>query len=169
MALRIGSQLRDAGLVVADVGQEVPLLKPVLKTLRAVRKLIDTVRNNEQALETLCERCTYITACLIVGHRRRRRRISRMLHVEPLENLVEEVERFVQRCQRRRSAFHRVLKASEVEKEIARLSSSADSLTSDVSLAGIAILVGRVDELKAHLVRSLFACFLCCLQLLVLE
>ena len=153
LALKIGLTAADAVSFVADLGEELPVIKPVLQTLKAVREKMETVRSNREQLIALHERCTYITACFI----EKCRGDSSELDVAPLERHVQEMEQFVLRCQHRRRVA-RWLKASKVKDEIARLNASADSLKSDMGLEGIAILVGKVNEIQAHLVRCSCTC-----------
>lgn len=148
LALRIGSNAADAISFVADLGEELPLLSPVLKTLKAIREKVKTVNSNREELETLEDRCTYITACVIV---KCRQNSSSGMNVTPLEDCVEATLKFVERCSRR-GRVSRVLKASSDRDEIAGLNAVVDRLTGDLGLAGIAVLEGKADDMKAMLV-----------------
>ena len=151
LALKIGSTAADAFLFVADLGEELPVVKPVLSTLKSIREKVETVKRNREELIVLHERCTYITACFIA----KCRGDSSELDVAPLERHAQEMEKFVMRCQRRRGVA-RWLKASETKNEIARLNADANTLKRDMGLEGIAILVGKMNEIKTYLVR--FSC-----------
>lgn len=140
LVLQIGSAAADALLFVADLGEELPFINPVLKTLRAVREKLETVKGNRRDLEALHERCTYITACVI----EKCRRSPSEFDVTPLVKCVEAVESMVERCGRR-GRLLRVLKAYTVRNEMAELNARMDRLTGDLGLAGIAILVSWFD------------------------
>ena len=148
LALRIGSNAADAVSFVAELGKELPFIKPLLQTLTAIREKVETVKNNRQELKALEERCTYVTACVVVKCRRNPR--SEM-DVTPLEGSVKDVSNFVERCCRR-GRVTRVLKASSDKDEIARLNAHVGRLTGDLGLAGIAVIEGKADEIKAMLV-----------------
>ena len=149
LALRIGSTAADTFSFMADLGEELPVVKPVLSTLKSIREKIDTVKSNREELIALHEKSSYITACFI----EKCRGVSSELDVAPLENHVQEMEKFVLYCQQRRGMARRWLKASETKGEIARLNAIADSLKSDMGLEGIAILVGKANEIQNYLVR----------------
>ncbi|CAM9897766.1 unnamed protein product [Ectocarpus fasciculatus] len=131
-----------------DLGEELPVVKPVFITLKAIRTTIETVKNNREELAALEERCTYITACFVVKCRLNE---SSEVDVAPLKDCVEAAKKFAERCSRR-GKVSRVLKASSDKSEIAGLNSRVDRLTADLGLAGIAILEGKVDEMKTTLV-----------------
>lgn len=151
LALRMGSNAADTVSFVAKLGEELPLISPVLKTLAAVREKVETVRSNQEELKALGQRCSYATACVVVKCRKNSR--SEM-DLTPLKDCVEAVWKFVERCSRR-SKVSRVLKASSDKDEIAGLHACVDRLTGDSGLAGIAVLEGKADDLKEMLV-SLF-------------
>ncbi|CAM9494876.1 unnamed protein product [Ectocarpus sp. 13 AM-2016] len=148
LALEISSTIADAVSCAVDLGEELPVVKPVFKTLKAIRTTVQTVKNNREELAALEQRCTYITACFVV-----KCRLSESdADVAPLKDCVEAAKNFAERC-RRRSKVSRVLKASSDKSEIAGLNSSVDRLTTDLGLAGIAVLEGKVDEMKKTLDR----------------
>eukprot|EP00752_Nemacystus_decipiens_P012273 g10879.t1 len=149
LALRIGSQGADAVSFVVELGEELPFISPVLKTLTAIRDKVGTVRSNREELEALKDRCTYVTACAVV--KCRQNAVSKM-DVTPLEDCVKGVWMFVERCSRR-GRVSRVLKASGDKDEIAGLNARVDRLTGDLGLAGIAVLEGKADDVKAMLER----------------
>lgn len=161
LALMIGSAAADAMLFLADLGEEFPLLQPVLKALKGIREKVETARSNPEELAALHERCTFITACFIVKCRHN----SSDLDVVPLEKCVKEVGNVVERCSRR-STVSRILKASSDKGEILRLQKRLGDLEGDLSLAGIATLVssslGRVASPcglpKRYSVQSLVCC-----------
>ncbi len=123
-------------LFVADLGEEFPLLQPVLKTLKGIREKIEAAKTNPEELAALHERCAFITACFIVKCRQN----SSDLDVAPLENCVKEIGNAVERCSRR-SAVSRILRASTDKADILRLKERLRELEGDLSLAGIATLV----------------------------
>lgn len=137
LAVKISSAAVDAILFVADLGEELPLVQPVLKTLRAINEKVETAKNNPEELAALHQRCAHITACFIV----KCRRDSSELDVAPLEDCIKAVEKVVGRCGRR-GMVSRVLKASRDKDEILRLKGRIRDLEGDLSLAGIAMLVG---------------------------
>lgn len=136
LAARMGSAAADAISFVTDLGEELPLLQPVLKTLKAIREKVEIAKSNREDLEALHQRCAHITACFIV----KCRRDSSELDVAPLEDCVQTVGRAVDRFSRR-GKLRRVLKASSDRDEILRLKERIGDLEGDLSLAGIATLV----------------------------
>lgn len=137
LALKIYSAAADAVSFVADLGEELPLVQPVLGTLRVIREKVDTAKSNPEELAALHQRCAHITACFVV----KCRRCSSELDVGPLVDCIDAVEKVVGRCSRR-GLVSRVLKASSDKDEILRLKERIGDLEGDLSLAGIAMLVG---------------------------
>eukprot|EP00903_Cladosiphon_okamuranus_P014794 g13705.t1 len=135
LALKIGSAAADAISFVADLGEELPLVQPVLKTLRVIDEKVKITKSNSEELAALHQRCVHITACFIV----KCRRVSSGLDVAPLEDCIKAVEKLVSCCSRR-STLSRVLKASSDKEEILRLKGRIRELEGDLSLAGIAML-----------------------------
>ena len=158
LALKIRSNAADAISLVAELGEELPVVSPVLKTLQAIREKIDTVRSNREALVALEERCTYVTACVVVKCRKNCRS---EIDLTPLKGCVEAVWNFVERCSRR-GRVSRVWKASSDKDEIAGLNACVDRLTGDMGLAGIVILEGKADNVTAMLVSSIASLLCCC-------
>lgn len=148
LALQIGSAASDAASLVADLGQELPLVQPVFNTLKAVQEKMGTVTSNREELTALYDRCAYITACVLVKCRRN----SSQLDTRPLEECFEAVGRLVECCGRR-GALSRVLTAESDRREIAGLHDRIGDITGDMDLAGIATVEGKVDDLKGLLVR----------------
>lgn len=66
LALKMGSAAVDVVSFLAELGEELPVISPVLKTLTTVREKVETVKSNQAELAALEERCSYITACVIV-------------------------------------------------------------------------------------------------------
>lgn len=155
LALMIGSNAADAISCAADLGEELPLLSPVFKTLKAIREKVETVNSNREELKALEERCTYMTACVVVKCRRNSRS---SIDVTPLKDRVEAAWKLVERCSRR-GRMSRVLKASSDNDGIAALNALVDRLAGDLGLAGIAVLEGKADKMKAMLVS--FADHIC--------
>lgn len=147
----MGSTAADALVFMAELGEKLPFLEPVLGTIKAIREKVDAVKRNREELEALEERCTYITACVIEKHRRVP---TSEMDVTPLKNCVEAVEAFVELCGRsnRRDRLRRILKASDDKDEIGRLNARVDRLTGDLQLANIVVVEGKVDNLRAFLV-----------------
>lgn len=160
IALRIGTNAADAISFAADLGEELPFIGPVLGTLKAIREKVETVKNNREELTALEVRCTYVTACVVV--KCRGNPLSE-IDVAPLEACVGAVRKFVERCGGR-GRVRRVLKASSDMDEIAGLNALVDRVTGALGMAGIAVLEGKADEMKAMLVSfalgylCLFAC-----------
>lgn len=148
LALRIGSNTADAILFVAELGEELPFIGPVLNTLKAIRQKVETVRSSPDDLRALKERCTYITACVVV---KSRRNDSSEMDVTPLEDCVGAVWKFVERCSRR-GKISRVLKASSDKDKITELNARVDRLTGDLGLTGIASMQGKADNMANMLV-----------------
>lgn len=149
LALQMGSAAVDVVLFMADLGEELPVIKPVLSTLRAIREATENVRNNQEELAALQQRCTYITACFIA---KCRRNASSEMDLTPVEDCVEAVRIFAVRCSRRGKVW-KVLKAADDKDNIVALNSRIDRVTGDLALAGMATLEGRADDMRAILVR----------------
>lgn len=150
LALQIGSATADAISLVAELGQELPVISPVLKTLAAIRAKVESVKSNRDELKALNERCAYITARVIL---KCKRSPTSGMDVAPLADCVGGVEKFVGRCSRR-GRISRVLKASSDREEIAKLNARVDQLSGDLGLAGIATLVSfslDLPELRVSL------------------
>lgn len=153
LALRMGSTAADAIIFMADVGEKLPFLEPVLGTIKAIREKVETVNRNREQLAALEQRCTYITACII--EKRSRSKADAEVDVTPLRACVEAIEAFVEVCGRtrtRRGRFRRIVKASDDKNEISGLNARVDRLTGDLGLSGIVIMENKVDNLKAILV-----------------
>ena len=144
LALKMGLATADAVVFMAELGEELPVINPVLKTLRTVRETVETLKSNREELAAIEKRCTYMTACVIVKFRQNP---NSGTNVGPLEECVEATKNFVVRCSRR-GKVSRVLKASSDKGEIAGLNARIDRLTSDLGLSGIATVIGEVTDLK---------------------
>ncbi|CAM9662115.1 unnamed protein product, partial [Pylaiella littoralis] len=150
VALTMGSTVVDVVSFMGDLGEELPVIKPVLKTLKVIREKVETVKKNREDLGSLEVRCTYLTACVIV---KCRQQPSLGMDVTPLVDCVEDARKFVERCGSRRHQVSNFMKASSDKGEIAGLNARVDRLTGDLGLAGIAVLNGKVDVMKAMLER----------------
>lgn len=140
-AAEIGFTAGDALLFLADLGEELPLIKPVLKTLGAIHEKVETVKSNREGLAALHKRCTDITHNVI---EKCRRSPTSEMDVTPLQECVEAVGKLVERCSRPRNKWLIALKASRDKNEIAGLNSRVDQLTGDLGLAGIAAVVSSL-------------------------
>lgn len=151
LALKMGSTAADAIVFMAELGEKLPFLEPVLGTILAIREKVETVERNGEELAELEERCTYITACVIEKHSETP---TSEMDMTPLKTCVEAVETFVELCgsSSRRARFVRFLKASSDKDEISGLNARVDRLTGDLGLAGIVIVENKVDNLKTILV-----------------
>lgn len=149
LALKMGSAALDMITFMVDLGEEFPVAKPVLSTLKVIREKVETVKSNRNELTALEKRCTYITAGAIA---KSRQNPSSEMNVAPLQDCLKAVENVVDLCGGRGSVS-RVLKASSDKDEIAELNSRIDRLTGDLGLGGIATVEGKVDDMKATLVR----------------
>ncbi|CAM9783453.1 unnamed protein product [Scytosiphon promiscuus] len=132
----------------AELGEELPFLQPALKTLTIIREKAETVQSIPEESSALAERCTHLTACVVV----KCRRVSSEFDVTPLDDRLREVAKFVERSGRR-GRVSRVLKASHDKAEIDRLHASLDRLTGDLGLAGIATVEEKVDTILARQAR----------------
>lgn len=148
LVLRIGSNAAGAVSFVAELGEELPFVSPVLKTLTVIREKVETVKSNKVELKALEERCTYVTACVIVKCRQNSRS---KIDLTPLKDCVDAVEKLVERC-KGRGRVERTLKASGDKDEIAGLNALIDRVAGDLGLAGIAVLEEKADDMKATLV-----------------
>ncbi|CAM9378410.1 unnamed protein product, partial [Hapterophycus canaliculatus] len=140
LAWKIGSAAADVVSFMTELGDELPLLQPVLGTLAIIREKVETVQSILEESPALGERCIYLTACVVV----KCRRVSSEFDVAPLDDCLREVATFVERCGRR-GRVSRVLKASHDKAEIGRLNARLDRLTNDLGLAGIATVEQKVD------------------------
>lgn len=153
LALKMGSAAVDVVVFMADLGEELPMIKPVLKTIKAIRETTENVQSNWEELTALQQRCTNITACLIT---KCRSNTSSEMDVTPVIGCTEAVRAFAVRCSRR-GKLSRVLKASRDKDEITGLNERIDRAMGDLGLAGIATLEGKADDMRVMLVR-----FFCC-------
>eukprot|EP00903_Cladosiphon_okamuranus_P018858 g17346.t1 len=149
LALGMGSNAADAISLAAELGEELPFISPVLKTLTAIREKVETVKSNREELKALEVRCTYITACVIVKFKENPRT---EIDLTPLEGCVKTVGEVVKRCGGR-GRMSRVLKASSDKDEIAGLNALVDRAAGDLRLAGIAVIEEKTDDMKAMLER----------------
>lgn len=152
LALKMGAAGGGMITFMAGLGEELPVVGPLLKTLMTIREKVETVKSNREELAALQERCTYIMACFIV---KCRRNPSSEIDVDPVEGCVEGALEFVERCSQR-GKVSRVLKASGDKDEIAALNTRMDRATGDLGLVGIAVLEGKADNMKTMLVSASF-------------
>ena len=148
IALKLGSNAADTMSFVADLGEEMPFMSPVLKMLTAIREKVETAKHNREELKALGDRCTYFTASVVVNFKENR---SSQIDVAPLEDCMKDVRGVVERSSRR-GRFSRVVKASSDKDDIAQLNARIDRLAGDLGLASNAILERKVDELSEKLV-----------------
>lgn len=146
LALRIGWVTADTASALADVGEGLPWVGGLLTVVRTIRDKVDTAISNKSELKELQERCTYLTACVIV----RCRQSSSEINVSPLVDCVTHVQRVVEGCSRR-GRFTRVIKSKEDKDEIAELHGRLGKLTRDMGLAGVVVVEGKVDNLNGLL------------------
>lgn len=153
LALTIGSassKTSDAASFVADLGDKFPVIGPTFEILNSIREKVSRVKCNREELAALHERCTYVTACTIV--KCQRSEPLAVLDVAPLEECVKAVEKFAERC-RRRKKLTTVLKAARDRSEIASLHWRIVDLAADMGLVGIVAVEEKVDNLRGLLVR----------------
>lgn len=156
VALKMGSAALGAVSFMTDLGEELPLLQPVLKTLTVIREKVEMVKKNQEEFKRLDDRCTYIMACVIV---KCRQNPNSEMDIAPLVDCVEAAQDFVQRCSRR-GHRSRVFKASSDKDEIAGLNARVDRLRGDLNLGGIAAIHKNTDDMMAMLV-SCARCLAC--------
>ncbi|CAN0332873.1 unnamed protein product [Ectocarpus fasciculatus] len=149
LALKMGSAAADTITFMADLGEELPFLRPVLKTLKAIRETVEDVTNNKEELQALHRRCVYLTACVVM---KSRQSSCSEMDVTPLEECLEAAGAIVKRCGRR-GKMKGMLKASSDKGEIARMKTDMRDLEADLSLAGVAILEGKTSDLTAMVER----------------
>lgn len=142
LALKMGSAAADVVLFMSELGEELPLLQPALATLALIRQKVETVQSIPEDSAALHERCTYLTACVIV----KCQRVSSETDVAPLDACLKEVAKCIEHCGKR-GRVSRVLKASHDKAEIARLNASLDRLSGDLGLAGIATVEQKIDTI----------------------
>lgn len=150
LAMKMGSAAVDASSLFTDLGEELPILRPVLLTLKAIREKVETVQENREELAALRERCNYVTAFFVA---RSRESARPQMDVGPLKDCVEVAEKFIERCSGR-GGLSRVLKASRDKGELAGINARIDRLAADLRLSGIATILWEIDRLKAVLVSA---------------
>lgn len=155
----MSSVAADSIMFVAEIGEELPVFRTVLRTLSTVGDKVKAARSNPDDLAALHNRCTYITAYVINKYRQG----SFDLDVTPLEECITAVGRFVDRCSRR-GMVTRVLKASGDRDEIAGLKERVEDLERDLGLAGLVTVGERLDDLKALLLVSVVVSCIPCVE-----
>lgn len=153
LAVKMGSGAADATAFISNLGEEWPLLGPVLTTLGAIRVVMEDVQDNKGRLARLDERCTFLTACVVVKVRQHH---ARGLDVTRVERCIEAAREIIDSCSRR-GKVSTVFKASEVKHKIADLNKTIDSLMHDTGVAVIATVEEKVDGITARLVSLLRA------------
>lgn len=149
-ALTMDSTTANAITFGVDLGQELPFLGPVLKTINALREKASTVKRNRKELAAMEKRCTYITVCVIEKHKQMP---TFEMDLTPLENCVEAVESFAGLCKdNRRGQCTRWLNASNEQDTIAGLNARIDRLSGDLQLAGCFAMAGEFDNWKEIMV-----------------
>ncbi|CAM9940537.1 unnamed protein product, partial [Ectocarpus fasciculatus] len=153
LALKMGSAAADSITFMADLSEDLPFgrpvlarLRPVLKTLTAIRETVENVHNNQEELQALYRRCVYLTSCVVV--KTRQSSYCSEMDVTPVEKCLEAAGELVERCGGR-GKMTRVLNASSDKEEIARMKADIRDLEVDLSLAGVAILEGKTSDLTA--------------------
>lgn len=149
LALRIGSAASDAAEFALELSENFPLVYVVLRTLKIIRDKVDNLKSNKDGLKALHERCTCITACVIVKCRRGDPPSD--VDLRPLVDRMEEVERVVARYFKR-GKVSRFLRSSYDKYEIARLHDRMGDTTEAMGLAGIFVVERKVDDLRRLLV-----------------
>eukprot|EP00903_Cladosiphon_okamuranus_P014780 g13693.t1 len=142
LAGKILSGAADAVEFVAELGVELPFIGPIFNTINAIREKAEKVQSNREKLIDLHERCSRITARIIVEFKTK----LSGLDVAPLERLVQDVDTFVTGYQQN-SVGAEIWKHDEIEGKIAGLHEGIDRLERDLSLAGIAMIA---DEMRAQ-------------------
>ena len=148
LTLRMGSAAVDASAFLVDLGEQLPIIKPVLLTLRAIHEKVEAVKDNRAEMVALENRCNYITACFVA---RSRESPNLQMDVVPLKECVEVAGKFIERCGGR-GRVSRVLKASSDKVELAGINARIDRLAGDLRLRRIATLMEVVCQLKTMLV-----------------
>lgn len=148
--------------LVSNLCKELPSMQPVLESLKATRRHLDAVRENMEALEALQERCTFITACVLV--RCRHSSMSKqpvVVDVSPLIGCVEEIERLGNCCGgggegsgdgRERCPTPWGLGVDVVKEEIEKLGSRVGGMTREMGLADVTSVERKVDDLSGLVV-----------------
>eukprot|EP00903_Cladosiphon_okamuranus_P018859 g17347.t1 len=116
LALGMGSNAADAISLAAELGEELPFISPVLKTLTAIREKVETVKSNREELKALEVSCEAL-------------RWARK-DVEGVEGLQRQG----------RDRWTEAL---------------VDRVAGGLSLAGIAVIEGKTDDMKAMLQEAL--------------
>lgn len=153
--------------LVSNLCKELPSMQPVLESLKATRRHLDAVKENMEALEALQERCTFVTACVVVRCRHSSSsKQAVVVDVSPLVGCVEEIERLGNCCGgggggggsgdgRERCPTPWGLGVEVVKEEIERLRSRVGVMTRDMGLADDATVERKVDDLSGLLVSFL--------------
>ncbi|CAN0371372.1 unnamed protein product [Ascophyllum nodosum] len=148
LAVRIGSATVNLASVVAELSEELPMASTVLKTLKAIHSKVETVKSNKEKITTLKERCDYITACVIVKHKRFP---SFATDIAPLEQCLLDVEQFVERYSRRR-LISRFFLSRKDRKDIQSLDRRLGDVRDDMGLASNATLEACILGLSAQMI-----------------
>lgn len=146
VARRMGSTAADIVSFIADLGEELPVLSPALKTMKVIREYIEATEGNKGDVEMLVGRCSYIVACVIV----KCRRDSSAISIDRLAEWMKKVEAFVGRYSRHGRVW-KFLRAKALRQEICDLNWRITDLTSDAGLAATAVVEGKVDVMNNRL------------------
>lgn len=145
-ALKVGSAMANAITFGVELGQELPFVGPVLKTMNALREKASTVKRNRKELAAMEKRCRCITECIVKNPNRMP---TSEMNLTPLNNCIEAVVSFAELCQdNRRGRCTRWLNASDDQDIIARLNTRIDRASGDLQLAGYLAREETFDNLK---------------------
>ncbi|CAN0303627.1 unnamed protein product, partial [Ascophyllum nodosum] len=148
LAVRMGSATADLASVVAELSEELPMASTGLKTLKAIHSKVETVKSNKEEITTLKKRCDYITACVIINHKRFP---SFATDIAPLEQCLLDVDQFVERCSRRRPISRCFLSRKDRE-DTQNLYRRLGDARDDMGLASIATLEAMIHDLSAQMI-----------------
>lgn len=148
LALKFNSAASNIASFVVELSKDLPWVSPVLKTLESIGDKVDIANCNRRELAVLQERCTYVTACVVV--KCRHSASSSSIDVSPLENRLREVQDLVERCGRR-GRIWRVVRADDDKRDIDELHGRIGDLTGDMGLVGIVAVEGKVADLQQQL------------------
>lgn len=159
LSLALASPASPAISAVARLGKKFPLVAPVLQTLGAARKKLDAAKTKKKhELVALVERCTYIAACVIVKCHVDASKSKVAMEVGQLEDCVDAVEQFVDRCGRRGKLSAR-LKGKRDKNNILELHARVEDLAGHTGLSGIVAVFRGVLVRKVALVLFGILCF----------
>ena len=121
----------DATMAVATMCREVPVASAVLEAFLAIQHAMDKATNNKVALESLWNRCRYLTAFAVETSRG----CPTGFNLKPLEDCLRDTAKDVTRLGKRALTI-KILRATKDESNIKKMNTRLDRLVVDTGLSG---------------------------------